>query len=80
MNQTHVDQTKVAVQERCETNGVHLTNKHKQVLEVLLAANQVLLAYQLTKICNDRFDGKITDTSVYLILKLFKRATHCLST
>ena len=29
MNQAHADQTKVAVQERCETNRVRLTNKNK---------------------------------------------------
>ena len=69
MNQAHVDQTKVAVQERCETNRVRLTNKHKQVLNVLLVANQALSDSELTKICNERFEGEITRTSIYFILK-----------
>ena len=30
MSQAHVDQTNLAVQERCETNRVRLTNKCKQ--------------------------------------------------
>jgi hypothetical protein len=30
MSQAHVDQTKVAVQERCETNRVRLTDQCKQ--------------------------------------------------
>ncbi len=42
MNQAHVDQTKVAVQERCETNRVRLPNKHTHVLKVLRVAHQAL--------------------------------------
>ncbi len=69
MNQAHADQTKVAVQERCETHRVRLTNTHKQVLNVLLVANQALSDSELTKICNERFEGEITRTSIYFILK-----------
>jgi Fur family zinc uptake transcriptional regulator len=63
------NQTMEAVKELCEVNGVRLTKQRKQVLEVLLDANQALSAYELTKIYNERFNSKIIAMSVYRILE-----------
>lgn len=68
---TPLDQTMALVQKLCEANSARLTAQRKMVLDVLLGANRALSAYELTKICNQRFDRKIIATSVYRILEFF---------
>lgn len=68
---TPLDQTMALVQKLCEANNARLTEQRKMVLDVLLGANRALSAYELAKICNQRFERKIIATSVYRILEFF---------
>lgn len=56
------------VEEYCETNGIRLTERRKQVLRELLQSEKALSAYELIDDCNKTSEKNISAMSIYRIL------------
>ena len=60
-------------EQRCKSNGSHLTDKRKQVLSGLLQSQKALSAYELVEVCKAEFDETMPAMSIYRILDFLQK-------
>lgn len=63
-----LDTTIYDAEQHCKSHGTKLTNKRKQVLSALVQSGKALSAYELTEVCQKKFQSSIPAMSVYRIL------------
>lgn len=68
MSQSHLQSALHRAHERCQEDGTRLTSKRSQLLEILLASNEPLSAYDILDRFNLRADKPMQPTSAYRML------------
>ncbi len=80
--ETEIDKAVMAAQEKCLLTGVKLTKKRKNILFVLLQAEQPLSAYEIMAAYQEQFHETILAMSVYRMLNFLMdvKLVHKLAT
>lgn len=60
------------IEQKCKAQGIRLTAKRQQVLLGLIQSAKAVSAYELAKLCSERFGSALPAMSVYRILSFLE--------